>query len=131
VTQAAVLDCSVVTDLLVGNETRTLAASLPTGDWHAPSHLDIEVASALRGLVLGRHLGRPRATDALTDFSALEIKRWHPDGAFLVRVLQLGNTMTAYDAGYVVCAEGLSVPLVTRDRRLARAAARYVDVHTV
>jgi predicted nucleic acid-binding protein len=40
-------------------------------------------------------------------------------------VWALRDAITPYDATYVVLARGLRVPLVTRDRGLARAAAPY------
>ena len=127
-THDLVLDASIVVDLLVGDETEAIAAALAPFRWHAPAHVDVEVTSALRGLVLGGHLSPARAVDALIDFHDLAITRWPPDLPTSRRILALRAGLTAYDAAYVVCAEGLLAPLVTRDERLARAAAPYVEV---
>lgn len=123
-----VVDASTLVDLLVGTETESIARDIGEFRWHAPAHVDIEVTSALRGLVLGGHLSPARAVDALIDFHDLAVTRWTPDLPSSRRILALRAGLTAYDAAYVVCAEGLLAPLATRDERLARAAARYVEV---
>lgn len=127
-THDLVLDASIVVDLLVGVETEAIAGAITPFRWHAPAHLDVEVISALRGLVLGGHLSPARAVDSLIDFHDLAITRWAPDLPTSRRILALRAGLTAYDAAYVVCAEGLLAPLLTRDERLARAAAPYVEV---
>lgn len=123
-----VLDTSVVVDLLVGADSDRIAAAIDGHEWHAPSHLDIEVASALRGLVLGGHLSASRAVDALLDLDDFGIVRWPADHVMVRRVLALRDRMTAYDAGFVVCAEGLDSPIATRDGRLAAAADGLVEI---
>lgn len=45
----------------------------------------------------------------------------YPHIYLLPRVWDLRHNLTAYDAVYVALAELLEAPLVTRDRRLARA----------
>lgn len=124
-----VIDASVV-DLLVGPDL-ALEHELPDDPWHAPAHLDVEVVHALHGLVLGRHLSRPRAEDALQDYTDLAITRWPLDDGLRRRCLQLADNLTAYDAGYVALAEGLGCSMVTRDRGLAANAARYVHTDLV
>ena len=49
----------------------------------------------------------------------------------LPRIWELRDTITPWDAAYVALAEILDVPLVTADRRLARAASAYCEVVTV
>ncbi|HRC18143.1 MAG: type II toxin-antitoxin system VapC family toxin [Candidatus Phosphoribacter baldrii] len=127
-TRDLVVDASTLVDLLVGSQTESIARAIRDFRWHAPAHVDVEVTSALRGLVLGGHLSPARAVDALIDFHDLAITRWPPDLPTSRRILALRAGLTAYDAAYVVCAEGLLAPLVTRDERLARAAAPYVEV---
>ncbi|MDO5628956.1 MAG: type II toxin-antitoxin system VapC family toxin [Mobilicoccus sp.] len=123
-TDSIVIDASVVVDVLTGVHV----ADLPDGSWHAPAHLDVEVVHALRGLVLGGHLTRPRAVDALQDYTDLGVTIWPVDAVMRYRCFTLMDSLTAYDAAYVALAEGLDVPLITRDRRLAATASRLIDV---
>ncbi|KRF17026.1 hypothetical protein ASG90_06740 [Nocardioides sp. Soil797] len=96
---------------------------------HAPHLLDTEVASALRGLVLGRHLTAARAEAALNDLAALPLIRY---SAFPLdrRVWSLRRNFTAYDATYLALAEALEMPVVTCDRKLAsRRHGASVEVY--
>ncbi|MBA3783282.1 MAG: type II toxin-antitoxin system VapC family toxin [Nocardioides sp.] len=123
-----VLDASVVTDMLVAADGAQLRSTLAHDAWHAPAHLEIEVVSALRGLVLGGHLGRTRAQEALLDLCDLDVSVTFPHDDALLQAFELMDRMTAYDAAYVVLAVELSAVLVTRDARLARACLGVVDV---
>lgn len=62
------------------------------------------------------------------DLADLPLERWQAEPAMLVRVLDLADAMTAYDALYVVLADVVDAPLLTRDRRLAKAAERLIAV---
>ncbi|MEJ7741331.1 MAG: type II toxin-antitoxin system VapC family toxin [Nocardioidaceae bacterium] len=117
-----VVDSAVVVDALTAVEgTNDLRAYLAAEDLHAPSLLDFEVVSALRGLTLAGHLSVTRAQDLLTDFDDLPIQRWSSADALRRRAFQLRDNVSAYDAAYVVLAEALDCPLLTRDARLARS----------
>lgn len=98
---------------------------------HAPHLIDIEVVSALRGLVLRKHLGAARASDALGDFDDLAITRWPMAHPLRRRVFQLRDRLSAYDAAFVALAEALECPFLTRDRRLARAGGHEAAVEVV
>ncbi|WP_134767183.1 type II toxin-antitoxin system VapC family toxin [Nocardioides sp. 1609] len=122
-----VLDTSAVVNLLVGDEARpgltarvTDAASI-----HAPHLLDTEVVSALRGLVLGKHLSVRRAEAALHDFLDLPVVRY-PATPLLSDVWRRRGAHTAYDATFIALAAALGCPLVTCDGKTRRA--RGVDV---
>lgn len=92
---------------------------------YAPHLLDLEVLHALR-----RHrLADDRGDQAIRQYREFKIQRY-PHHWFLPRVWALRFNFTAYDAMYVVLAEALHAPLVTTDIRLAKAAARFVDVET-
>jgi predicted nucleic acid-binding protein len=46
----------------------------------------------------------------------------------LARAWNMRRNFTVYDALYVALAEAASAPLLTSDRRLARAVRRHTDV---
>jgi len=122
-----VVDCAAVVDALTAIEgTDDLRAALAAEELCAPTLLDFEVVSALRGLTLDGHLAASRAEDALTDFDDLDIQRWPPGDALRRRAFQLRENVSAYDAAYVVLAEALDCPLLTRDRRLAASSSHLV-----
>lgn len=79
------------------------------------------MVSAVRGLTLGNCLSATRASDLLTDFDDLTIRRWPAADTLRRRAFQLRDSITAYDAAYVALAEALDCPLVTRDARLGRS----------
>lgn len=59
------------------------------------------------------------------------MNRWPLHAALLNRALDLAGSLTAYDALYVALAEVTETPLLTRDRKLARAASSLVEVEVV
>lgn len=124
-----VVDGAAVVDALTAvdgtNDLRTFMAS---EELSAPALLDFEFVSALRGLTRRGHLTVDRAEDALTDFDDLEIRRWPSADALRRRVFQLRDTVSAYDAAYVVLAEALDCALLTRDVRLARSSGHLVPI---
>lgn len=63
----------------------------------------------------------------LRDLPALRVRH----AGLVERVWALKETVTAYDAVYVAVAESLSLPLVTADRRLARAPGLRCDVEVL
>lgn len=62
------------------------------------------------------------------DFEDLPIVRWPQQGDLRLRVFQLRENLSAYDAACVALAEALECVLVTRDRRLARAGGHEAKV---
>lgn len=123
-----VVDCSIVVDALVAQDGHAASELLAENRLAAPHLMDAEVVSAVRGLVLGRHLSQHRGRDALDRYDELPLTRWASAADLRRRALDLRDNFSAYDAAYVVLAESLESPLATRDLRLARAAARFVDV---
>lgn len=123
-----VVDCSAILDALVRDDVDELHALLADGRFAAPTVIDYELLSGLRGLVRGRRLSAHAARDALTDLDQLPLERWHLAEPLRRRVFDLRDNLTAYDAAYVVLAESLDCSLVTRDRKLASAAGRLIDV---
>jgi len=125
----AVVDASIIVRLLINRtddeDLRQRLSALPTV--HAPHLIDAEVASAVRGLLLGGKIGLPRAIEMLADFAALRIKRY-PMRSQLCRIIELRNNLTAYDAIYVALAETLRIPLLTQDPKLDRAIGHHAEI---
>jgi len=116
-----VLDASVILDLLLQSGAARAAADRMEGSsWHAPELMDLETLQVLRRYRLHEGLSERRATEALSDFSSLNIRR-HRHAPYLNRIWELRDNLTAYDAAYVALAEALRAPLLTRDARLARS----------
>lgn len=117
-----VVDSAAVVDALtLGENADELRNHLATQELHAPTLLDFEIVSALRGMTLRGHLSATRAEDALTDFDDLSVQRWPSADGLRRRAFQLRSNISSYDAAYVALAEALDCPLVTRDKRLSRS----------
>ncbi len=124
-----VVDCAAVVDVLTAIEgTDDLRDLLAGEELSAPTLLDLEVVSALRGMTLRGELLASRAEDTLTDFDDLAILRWPSDDSMRRRAFQLRDNVSAHDAAYLVLAEALDCPLVTRDLRLAKASEHLITV---
>lgn len=124
-----VVDCSAVVDALTAVDgSDDLRELLSRELMCAPSLLDYEVIAALRGLTRGGHLNVARANDVMSDFDDLAITRWESADALRRRLFEFRDNLSAYGASYVVLAEALECPLVTRDRRLQRAAGGVVRI---
>jgi len=118
-----VVDASVVFSALVdeGRHGEWAVQVLADQPLAAPAHLFVEVSNVLRRSVLAGHLGRDAAALAHADLVQLRVATFDFE-PLAARVWALHPTVTAYDAAYVALAEELDVPLVTLDRRLARAS---------
>lgn len=124
-----VVDSAAVVDALAAVPgTDELRDYLRDEDLHAPSLLDFEVVSALRGLTLAGRMSLGRAEDLLSDFDDLSIQRWPSADALRRRALELRDNVSAYDAAYVALAEAMDCPLLTRDARLARSSGHHARI---
>jgi predicted nucleic acid-binding protein len=94
---------------------------------HAPHLLDLEVTQVLRRLVLQKLIPGHRADEAVRDLLDLRINRY-AHFVLLTRVWRLRHNFSTYDAAYIVLAEKLGAPLVTRDSRLASASGHTATV---
>ncbi len=118
-----VLDASAVVELVLGSPRGAAVRARvehPDESLHAPHLLDVEVASVLRRYQLSGALSAEDGREALADLAGLDIARY-PHDLLLPRVWELRTSVTAYDAVYLALAELLEAPLLTLDRRLARA----------
>jgi predicted nucleic acid-binding protein len=128
-----VVDASAVLELLLRTEmgTKVQERVLGSGEsLHAPHLIDIEVTQTLRRLVILKEITAARGKQALEDHAALNIKRAeHKD--LLERVWSLRDSITAYDAAYVVLAETLDSPLITCDAKLARSHGHKAQIELI
>jgi len=125
-----ILDASAAVDLLVEeSDPGTWVAERVAREENvgAPHLIDLEVMSSLRRLLLQQEIPLARARDAITGLAELGIIRY-PIMDLLERIWQLRERLTPYDAAYVVLSETLGVPLVTTDRRLARARGHRAEI---
>jgi len=128
-----VLDASATIEWLLQTST---GASIEdrifstTPSLHVPHLLDIEVAQVLRRYVAGYVITASRGEEALQDLADLPLTRY-PHDALLWRIWELRNVLTAYDAAYIALAEGLGAPLVTCDRKMARASGHSAIIQVV
>jgi predicted nucleic acid-binding protein len=124
-----VVDSSALVDVLAAFAgTGDLRDALAAEELHAPTLIDFEVVSSVRGLTLAGHLSAARGEDLLQDFEMLPLRRWPFADPLRRRAFALRNDLSAYDAAYVTLAEALGCPLVTRDARLARSSGHLASV---
>lgn len=124
-----VVDSAALVDALTAVAgTDDLRDHLASEELHAPNLLDFEIVSVLRGLTLAGHLSSDRAQDLLTDLDDLPIQRWPFADSLRRRAYGLRHDVSAHDAAYVVLAEALDCPLVTRDARLARSSGHSARI---
>jgi predicted nucleic acid-binding protein len=128
-----VVDASALLEALL----RTAAARAverwlfePGQTLHVPHLLDLEVAQTIRRYAANGELDGERGRAALADLADFPLRRY-PHDFLLSRIWDLRNNFTAYDGAYVALAEALDAPLLTRDRRLAAAAARHARVELI
>ncbi len=120
-----VIDASVVVAILADAEQVPWAqAQLSTrgsdGALWVPHLIDAEVGHALRRRVAADRLEEEAAAEALLDLAQMPLRRIDHVG-LLHRAWELRHNISFYDGLYVALAEILEVPLMTLDRRLARA----------
>lgn len=126
----AVIDASAVVELLLksalGERVRKRILNARE-KLYAPHLIDIEVLHVLRRYNSTGEMPDPRAEEAISDYLSLVIER-HSHEVVFARVWELRSNLTAYDAAYVALAELLGTPLVTTDKRLAKAAPHVAEL---
>lgn len=118
----AIVDASAVVSTLcdAGSEGAWAASVIDHSPLVAPALLMFEATNALRRLELGGVIEPPQAAMAFADLNAVRVHLW-PYPPLADRIWDLRETVTSYDAAYVALAELLDAPLITLDRRLAKA----------
>ena len=97
-------------------------------DLHAPHLIDAEIAHALRRHVRTGEATVPTATVQLETWRHVGLVR-HASSSLLMRVWELRENLTAYDAHYIALAEVLGCDVITSDRRMATAPGARCEVH--
>ena len=118
-----VVDASAIVAALVdsGSAGAWAQTELDHEDIAAPHLMPVEVANVLRRAERAGDLSADVAALAHADLVRLRVALF-PYEPHAERVWTLRDNLTAYDAWYVALAEALGVPLITLDRRVARAS---------
>jgi predicted nucleic acid-binding protein len=117
-----VLDASVVVELLTnGPLANSVRRDLAwrSEPFIVPHLLDVEVVSALRGLIAGQRLDSHRSEQVLTELAALRARRY-AHTPLVGRIWELRHNFTAYDAVYIALAEETNSVLYTCDAKLCK-----------
>lgn len=125
-----VVDASALIDYVLPSERHEPFARIlqvPDTEWHIPSLCDIEMASFFCQFLRSGKLEKAHAAAVIADYLALPLTR-HPHENLLIRILELRENFSAYDATYVALAETLEATLVTADQALARAVRRHLKL---
>lgn len=99
-------------------------------DLHVPALCDVEVTSALRRALRVGALDERRAEEAVEDYLDLPLTR-HGHQSLVIRMLELRDNFSAYDATYVALAELLGGDLLTGDGPLARSVRTHAGIPLV
>lgn len=128
-----VVDASALLETLLRTPAATAVATrlFDSGETlHAPHLLDVEVAQVIRRYAANGEVDGEHGRTALADLADFPVRRY-PHDFLLLRVWELRNNLTAYDAVYVALAEALDALLLTRDRRLAAASGHRARIELV
>lgn len=120
-----VLDASAAVELLLGADRATAVTSAlaESGRVIVPAHFDAEVYHALRRGYLRREIDREQLLTAVDQLERFDAERTEIV-SLLPNVVGLADVIGSHDVFYVLLAISRACPIVTCDKRLARAAAR-------
>jgi len=121
--EIAVLDASVLVDLLAGTDNAAQAQQRLTDTvLHAPAHMDAEVLSALARMQRNGDLTTEDAEAAIAALLTVPVTR-HPIAELAAGAWARRADLRLTDALYVELAARLRALVLTTDHRLARASA--------
>jgi predicted nucleic acid-binding protein len=121
-----VIDASALIELLTHTPLAAkVDQAIGDAELIAPDVLNPEVLEGLRGLERGGRLTSKRASLAAEQLVESKIERI-PTTEFLLEIWSMRANVTSYDACYVALAHALNCPLLTSDKKLARAPAMGV-----
>lgn len=95
-----------------------------------PDLLRVEVVSVVRRHLSAGRLSEEQAHAAVQDLLYFPVSVF-PTGPLLQRAWDLRDNLTAYDGCYAVLAEAVDAPLLTADRRLAKAPGLRCAVEVI
>lgn len=123
-----VLDASTAVHLLLGTEPGLRARSrLPGLQPVAPALIDTEVMSAVARLERAGEIETPQADEAIAAWRRFPCERAATQ-LLTAHIWALRTAVRVADAHYVALALALEAPLMTADRRLARAPVTALEV---
>ena len=128
-----VADASAILEVLLRTEAGAVAERrlLRRGETiHAPSLIDLEVTQVIRRYSRRGDVSAGWARSAIQVLVAFPMERYGHE-PLLLRIWELRENLTAYDAAYVALAEALRCPLLTGDARLASAAGVRASVEVL
>ena len=127
VVDANVWLAALADDSKVGQRCRVALSG--ESDWVVPCHGPVEVLRSLGKLELAGVISTEKANVLADGVRRTVVRAVAVDQDMLRHVWHLHHNVSAYDAPYLVLAARYGIPFLTRDKRLARAAAQdRVDV---
>ncbi len=127
------VDASAIAELInpAGARHRSVRARIDAEpEWVAPHLIDIEVLSALRRQLLGKHITAAQFKALVEVYEQLTIRRvGHL--RLLDRIRQLCHNHTSYDAAYIALAEALDCPLITCDGGMGSSNVHHAVVEVI
>ena len=126
-----VIDASVGVEYVLQTRLGRLVSNVMTdNETVAPELFDLEILSALRGLVIRRAITRSAALIAIHRLERWDIQRTSHSN-LLRSTWEYHQNVSAYDAIYLAIAKDLRIDLITADSKLTRAPGIDVEVHDV
>lgn len=124
----AVVDASVLAEALIEPARATeIRRILRRHRLTTPAHFDAEVLSALFGLARRGRMSPSRLHRSVRLLGRFPARRI-PLARLLADAASAHHNLSAYDALYVALGRRLECPLITADRRLARAPRLGIEL---